>query len=308
MNGGKSNSEVYSLFIKEKAGEASLRRSLTQAGKERDNAYNEMKKSQSKHQLAVAKHEKLQHELEQKKMTVELIYDAWKRIDAVNKNVDSGGCNDKKMDGINDKVGVVRGCDNDTVGISMPVVDHDGNVSASVGQNKEKARDASLPPVGVGIHVGVDNDGKNDVLTKGLVGAGNGEGDGRCGTGEIDNEEEANDALLVQAAKETEALLATGQIKRVSTREVSSNLNMDSGFGGNDGMKSGSTLSLPSQDAGSPGRKKASPALVIISPERQVNEVTNKTTTKASAPHLDIGSVDSLKPAAALTKRARKAK
>ena len=52
MNGGKSNSEVYSLFIKEKAGEASLRRSLTQAGKERDNAYNEMKKSQSKHQLA----------------------------------------------------------------------------------------------------------------------------------------------------------------------------------------------------------------------------------------------------------------
>ena len=306
MNGGKSNSEVYSLFIKEKAGEASLRRSLTQAGKERDNAYNEMKKSQSKHQLAVAKHEKLQHELEQKKMTVELIYDAWKRIDAVNNNVDSGGCNDKKMDGINNKVDVVRGCDNDTVGISMPVVDHDGNVSVSVGQNK------SLP-VGVGIHVGVDNDGKNDdVLTKGIAGAGNGEGegDGRCGTGEIDNEEEANDALLVQAAKETEALLATGQIKRVSTREVSSNLNMDSGFGGNDGMKSGSTLSLPSShDAGSPGRKKASPALVIISPERQVNEVTNKTTTKkASAPHLDIGSVDSLKPAAALTKRARKAK
>jgi len=304
MNGGKSNSEVYSLFIKEKAGEASLRRSLTQAGKERDNAYNEMKKSQSKHQLAVAKHEKLQHELEQKKMTVELIYDAWKRIDAVNKNVDSGGCNDKKMDGINNKVDVVRGCDNDTVGISMPVVDHDGNVSVSVGQNK------SLP-VGVGIHVGVDNDGKNDdVLTKGIAGAGNGEGegDGRCGTGEIDNEEEANDALLVQAAKETEALLATGQIKRVSTREVSSNLNMGSGFGGDDGMKSGSTLSLPSQDAGSPGRKKASPALVIISPERQVNEVTNKTTTKASVPHLDIGSVDSLKPAAALTKRARKAK
>ena len=84
---------------------------------------------------------------------------------------------------------------------------------------------------------------------------------------------------------------------------------MDSGFGGDDGMKSGSTLSLPSShDAGSPGRKKASPALVIISPERQVNEVTNKTTTKASVPHLDIGSVDSLKPAAALTKRARKAK
>ena len=281
MNGGKSNSEVYSLFIKEKAGEASLRRSLTQAGKERDNAYNEMKKSQSKHQLAVAKHEKLQHELEQKKMTVELIYDAWKRIDAVNNNVDSGGCNDKKMDGINDKVDVVRGCDNDTVGISMPVVDHDGNVSVSVGQNKEKARDASLP-VGVGIHVGVDNDGKNDVLTKGLVGAGNGEGDGRCGTGEIDNEEEANDALLVQAAKETEVLWATGQMKKVSATSE--------------------------DDAGSPHKEKGSSALAIISPERKVNEETNKVKAKASAPHLSIGSVDTLKPAAALAKRARKAK
>jgi hypothetical protein len=302
---GKSNSEVYSLFIKEKASEASLHRSLTQAGKERDYAYNEMKKSQSTHQLAVAKHEKLQHELEQKKMTVELIYDAWKRIDAVNNNVDVGVCKNK-MDGINDKVDVVR-CDNDTVGISMPVGDHVGNGGMSVGQNEKKAMDTSLP-VGVVIHVGVDNDGKNDVLTKGLVGAGNGEGDGRCGTGEFDNEEEANDALLVQAAKETEALLVTGQIKRVSTREVSLNMNMDSGFGGDGGIKSGSTLSVPSQDAGSPGRKKGSSALAIISPERQVNEETNKAKTKASAPHLNIGSVDSLKPAAALAKRARKAK
>ena len=104
--------------------------------------------------------------------------------------------------------------------------------------------------------------------------------------------------------------MAAGQIKRVSAREVSSNLNMGSGFGGDDGVKSGSTLSLASQDAGSPGRKKASSALAVISPERQVNdEVTNKTTKKkAGAPLLDIGSVDSLKPAAALPKRARKAK
>ena len=35
-------------------------------------------------------------------------------------------------------------------------------------QNEKKARDPSIP-VGVGIHVGVDNDGKNDVLTTGLV-------------------------------------------------------------------------------------------------------------------------------------------
>ena len=294
MNGGKSKSEVYSLFIKEKASEASLRRSLTQAGKERDYAYNEMKKSQTTHQLAVAKHEKLQHEMEQKKLTAELIYDAWKRIDADN-NVDFGVCKNK-MDGMNDKV--------DTVGISMQVVDV-RNVSVLLGQNNEKTRDTSLPD-GVGIHVVVDNDGKNDGLsTMGSVGVNN-DGNGHCGTGEFDNEEEANDALLVQAAKETEALLVTGQIKRVSTREVSLNMNMDSGFGG--GIKSGSTLTVLSQDAGSPGRKKGSSALAIISPERKVNEETNKVKAKASAPHLSIGSVDTVKPAAALAKRARKAK
>ena len=269
MNGGKSKSEVYSLFIKEKASEASLRRSLTQAGKERDYAYNEMKKSQTTHQLAVAKHEKLQHEMEQKKLTAELIYDAWKRIDADN-NVDFGVCKNK-MDGMNDKV--------DTVGISMQVVD-DGNVSVLLGQNNEKTRDTSLPD-GVGIHDVVDNGGKNDGLsTMGSVGV-NSDGNGHCGTGEFDNEEEANDALLTQVAKETEVLWATGQMKKVSAT---------------------------SEDAGSPHKEKGSSALAIISPERKVNEETNKVKAKASAPHLSIGSVDTVKPAAALAKRARKAK
>jgi len=270
MNGGKSKSEVYSLFIKEKASEASLRRSLTQAGKERDYAYNEMKKSQTTHQLAVAKHEKLQHELEQKKMTAELIYDAWKRIDADN-NVDFGVCKNK-MDGMNDKV--------DTVGISMQVVDV-RNVSVLLGQNNEKTRDTSLPD-GVGIHVVVDNGGKNDGLsTMGSVGVNN-DGNGHCGTGEFDNEEEANDALLTQAAKETEVLWSTGQMKKVSATSE--------------------------DDAGSPHKEKGSSALAIISPERKVNEKTNNVKAKASAPHLSIGSVDTLKPAAALAKRARKAK
>jgi len=269
MNGGKSKSEVYSLFIKEKASEASLRRSLTQAGKERDYAYNEMKKSQTTHQLAVAKHEKLQHEMEQKKLTAELIYDAWKRIDADN-NVDFGVCKNK-MDGMNDKV--------DTVGISMQVVD-DGNVSVLLGQNNEKTRDTSLPD-GVGIHVVVDNGGKNDGLsTMGSVGVNN-DGNGHCGTGEFDNEEEVNDALLTQVAKETEVLWATGQMKKVSAT---------------------------SEDAGSPHKEKGSSALAIISPERKVNEETSKVKAKASAPHLSIGSVDTVKPAAALAKRARKSK
>jgi hypothetical protein len=229
-----------------------------------------MKKSQTTHQLAVAKHEKLQHELEQKKLTAELIYDAWKRIDADN-NVDFGVC-ENKMDGMNDKV--------DTVGISMQVVD-DGNVSVLLGQNNEKGRDTSLPD-GVGIHVVVDNDGKNDGLsTMGSVGV-NSDGNGHCGTGEFDNEEEANDALLTQAAKETEVLWATGQMQKVSATSE--------------------------DDAGSPHKEKGSSALAIISPERKVNEETNKVKAKASAPHLSIGSVDTVKPAAALAKRARRAK
>ena len=48
--------------------------------------------------------------------------------------------------------------------------------------------------------------------------------------GEIDNEEEANDALLVQAAKETEALLGIGQMKRASTREEPLNMDIDMDF------------------------------------------------------------------------------
>jgi hypothetical protein len=49
--------------MKEKASEASLRRSLTQASREHDIAFAELKKSQASHVLAVSKHEKLQAKL-----------------------------------------------------------------------------------------------------------------------------------------------------------------------------------------------------------------------------------------------------
>ena len=78
-DGCKSKDDVFALYMKEKASEASLRRSLTQASRERDLGFAEMKKSQASHVLAVSKHEKLQAELRQRIMAVELIHSAWKR-------------------------------------------------------------------------------------------------------------------------------------------------------------------------------------------------------------------------------------
>ena len=79
-DGCKSKDDVFALYMKEKASEASLRRSLTQASRERDLAFAEMKKSQASHVLAVSKHEKLQAELRQRIMAVELIHSAWKKM------------------------------------------------------------------------------------------------------------------------------------------------------------------------------------------------------------------------------------
>jgi hypothetical protein len=78
-DGCKSKDDLFALYMKEKASEASLRRSLTQASRERDLGFAEMKKSQASHVLAVSKHEKLQAELRQRIMAVELIHSAWKR-------------------------------------------------------------------------------------------------------------------------------------------------------------------------------------------------------------------------------------
>ena len=80
-DGCKSKDDVFALYMKEKASEASLRRSLTQASRERDLAFAEMKKSQASHVLAVSKHEKLQAELRQRIMAVELIHSAWKKME-----------------------------------------------------------------------------------------------------------------------------------------------------------------------------------------------------------------------------------
>ena len=73
------NDELFAVFLKEKENEASIRRSLVQAGKERDNAFADMKKSQSKHAVSVSKHEKLQAELRQKVLLIQLVHDSWKK-------------------------------------------------------------------------------------------------------------------------------------------------------------------------------------------------------------------------------------
>jgi len=70
---------LFTLFMKEKATEASVRRALTEASKARDVAFSDMKKSQAAHVLAVSKHETIQTELRQRTMAVMLIHDAWKK-------------------------------------------------------------------------------------------------------------------------------------------------------------------------------------------------------------------------------------
>jgi hypothetical protein len=71
---------LFTLFMKEKATEASVRRALTEASKARDVAFSDMKKSQAAHVLAVSKHETLQTELRQRTIAVMLIHDAWKKV------------------------------------------------------------------------------------------------------------------------------------------------------------------------------------------------------------------------------------
>lgn len=71
--------ELFAVFLKEKENEASIRRSLVQAGKERDIAFADMKKSQSKHAVSVSKHEKLQAELRQKVLLIKLVHESWKK-------------------------------------------------------------------------------------------------------------------------------------------------------------------------------------------------------------------------------------
>jgi hypothetical protein len=75
---------LLKTLLSEKACEASLKRSYTAAGKERDVAFAELRKAQYKHMSLLSKHEKLQEELKQKATMVGLIRDAYTKAKLAN--------------------------------------------------------------------------------------------------------------------------------------------------------------------------------------------------------------------------------
>ena len=61
---------LLKTLLSEKASEASLKRTFTAAGKERDDAFVEFRKAQYKHSVLHSKHMQIQSELEKKSIIV----------------------------------------------------------------------------------------------------------------------------------------------------------------------------------------------------------------------------------------------
>ena len=74
--------DLLSVFLREKESEASCKKQVALAGRERDAASQILRKSQTDHSIAVAKHDKLQGELRLKSITVELVRSAWESAKA----------------------------------------------------------------------------------------------------------------------------------------------------------------------------------------------------------------------------------
>ena len=162
--------------MKEKLLEASLRRSVCQLGKERDDAFAVMKKSQLAHTLAVAKHENMQSELKQKLITVGLIREAWDdvRVDDVPAGT-AGGDADGSSSSATASTGTVDGSADD--GRTVAVDDADGANGAGVTFDGKCATNAGI-------------NGSADVEP------------------DFDQDSEEFEAILLQNVIETEAKLA----------------------------------------------------------------------------------------------------
>ncbi len=87
---------LLSVFLCEKESEASCKEQVALAGWECDAASQVLRKSQTDHSIAVAKHDKLQGVLRLKSMTVELVHSAWEsaKVDAGMKEVDGNDSTD----------------------------------------------------------------------------------------------------------------------------------------------------------------------------------------------------------------------
>ena len=85
-----SEKTMLDIYLKEKASEASMRRSVFQAARELDLAYGALRKSQASHKSSVSKHAKLQTELQMQGVKVRVLHDAWKKATKNNQGDDNG--------------------------------------------------------------------------------------------------------------------------------------------------------------------------------------------------------------------------
>ncbi len=202
---------LLTLFMKEKATEASVRRALTEASKARDVAFSDMKKSQAAHVLAVSKHETLQTELRQRTMAVMLIHDAWKKS-----TLENPPDLKKGDDNIETSANGVEPCDNGATnpddskksannvetnangvepGVSGTITTLGGS-AATLG-NVEKTGDCKPNNLGGSIDVNGTTDA--NVTKKGEEEASD--------KLMVDKDEEALDKLMVDSLEETERIL-----------------------------------------------------------------------------------------------------
>ena len=210
--------------MKEKLLEASLRRSVCQLGKERDDAFAVMKKSQLAHTLAVAKHENMQSELKQKLITVGLIREAWDdvRVDDVPAGTAGGDADGSSSSATASTAGINGSAPDSRTVIVAVGTNGAGGDATDNGINGSAPGSHTVTVAGgaVGTVDGSADDGRT-VAVDDADGA-NGAGvtfDGKCATNagingsadvepDFDQDSEEFEAILLQNVIETEAKLA----------------------------------------------------------------------------------------------------
>ena len=202
---------LFEVLMKEKLLEALLRQSVCQLGKERDNAFSTMKKSQAAHTLAVAKHENKQSELKQKLITVGLLREAWESekkaggVDVVSAGTAGG-----------DATGSLNFTTSTAAGVNGSA---ESRTATTAGLNgSAESRTVTVDDVAGANETVVNVSGADDVGDAGDAGGGGATGSLRYTGGkkvanvdvepDFDQDSEEFEALLLQNVLETEAKLA----------------------------------------------------------------------------------------------------
>ena len=203
--------------MKEKLLEASLRRSVCQLGKERDDAFAVMKKSQLAHTLAVAKHENMQSELKQKLITVGLIREAWDdvRVDVVPAGTAGGDADGSGSSATATTAGINGSApDSRTVTVAGGTNGAGGDATTGINGSAPDSHTVTVAGGAVGSMDGSADDGPTVAVddSDGANGAGvSASNAGINGSADVEpdfQDSEEFEALLIQNVIETEAKVA----------------------------------------------------------------------------------------------------